>query len=385
MPRPTKPARLWLKPASAGGPATWIIKDGVKRISTGLPAGAILEAEQRLRDHVVAKHDPTAAGSPGEIQVSDVLNLYVDAAGASVSRPAALAGRLEALIDFFGAVTLADVNGPSCRSYAAQRGSPAAARREPEDLRAPINLHRKEGLCNAVVSVTLPARSKPRERWLSRSEVAKLIWSAWRYRQPQRGKVTPRKSRQHVARFILTALYTSSRSAAVLEASFEQLPGRGFVDLDSGLFHRLAADAIETDKRRPTIRVPIRLLGHMRRWHANGARHLIEFDHLPVASIKKAFAQVVDDAGLTGVSPHVLRHTAITWSMQAGADPWSVGGYAGVSPKLIESTYGHYHPDHLAAVGEVLAHAGRTVSGPIGGKEREQRRPEIEVVGELNQ
>jgi integrase len=357
MPRPTKPARLWLKPASAGGPATWIIKDGVKRILTGLPAGAILEAEQRLRDHVVAKHDPTAAGSPGEIQVSDVLNLYVDAAGASVSRPAALAGRLEALIDFFGAMALADVNGPSCRSYAAQRGSPAAARRELEDLRAAINLHRKEGLCNAVVSVTLPARSKPRERWLSRSEVAKLIWSAWRYRQPQRGKVT----------------------------SFEQLPGRGFVDLDSGLFHRLAADAIETDKRRPTIRVPIRLLGHMRRWHANGARHLIEFDHLPVASIKKAFAQVVDDAGLTGVSPHVVRHTAITWSMQAGADPWSVGGYAGVSPKLIESTYGHYHPDHLAAVGEVLAHAGRTVSGPIGGKEREQRRPEIEVVGELNQ
>ncbi len=38
-------------------------------------------------------------------------------------------------------------------------------------------------------------------------------------------------------------------------------------------------------------------------------------------SVDKAFANVVADAGLAcDVTPHVLRHTAATWLMQAGTD-----------------------------------------------------------------
>src|SRR5262249_42856400 len=130
--------------------------------------------------------------------------------------------------------------------------------------------------------------------------------------------------------------------------------GRGYVDVDNGMWHRLADQAIETSKRRPTIRVPRRLLGHMRRWRHNGQQHIIEYDGLPVASIKKAFAAVAKHAGLPDVTPHHLTHTAITWAMMAGADPWAIGGYAGMSPKLVETVYGHFAPDHLAGVGEIL-------------------------------
>ena len=32
-------------------------------------------------------------------------------------------------------------------------------------------------------------------------------------------------------------------------------------------------------------------------------------------------------AGLEGVSPHTLRHTAATWLMQAGTDVWQASGF----------------------------------------------------------
>lgn len=99
--------------------------------------------------------------------------------------------------------------------YAKQRSTNAAARRELEDLRAAINHHRREGLCNKVVEVLFPPERPPRERWLTRSEAARLIWSAWRYHEVQTDKPTGRRSRQHIARFILVALYTGTHASAV--------------------------------------------------------------------------------------------------------------------------------------------------------------------------
>jgi integrase len=40
--------------------------------------------------------------------------------------------------------------------------------------------------------------------------------------------------------------------------------------------------------------------------------HVIEYHGKPVASIKKGFREVCVTAGIKGVSPHILRHTAAT-------------------------------------------------------------------------
>lgn len=248
MPAAAKPARLWLKPRSDGA-SFWYLKtpDG-QRIATGLPALAREEAERALSTYLTERHTPPTerAQRSTSIMVADVLNLYAQAVGSRVSRPEALGGRVMALLDFFGSMTLAEVNSRVCAAYAIHRGSEAAARRELEDLKAAISYHRREGLSTAVIPITLPAKGKPRERWLTRSEAARLIWTAWRYRQPQHGKETPRRSRQHIARFALVALYTGTRSAAILDASFVRRPGRGFVDLESGVFYRLADGESET-------------------------------------------------------------------------------------------------------------------------------------------
>jgi Phage integrase family len=59
---------------------------------------------------------------------------------------------------------------------------------------------------------------------------------------------------------------------------------------------------------------------------------------------------VVKDAGLgPDVTPHVLRHTAATWLMQAGTDPWEAAGFLGMTVETLIGRYGHHHPDYLSA------------------------------------
>jgi integrase len=47
------------------------------------------------------------------------------------------------------------------------------------------------------------------------------------------------------------------------------------------------------------------------------------------------------------VTPHTLRHTAATWLMQRGVPISQAAGYLGMSPMMIERTYGHHHPDYM--------------------------------------
>jgi hypothetical protein len=43
-----------------------------------------------------------------------------------------------------------------------------------------------------------------------------------------------------------------------------------------------------------------------------------------IGDIKKGFAAACERAGLRGVTPHTPKHTAATWPMQAGTDPWQL-------------------------------------------------------------
>ena len=242
---------------------------------------------------------------------------------------------------------LSAINGERCREYARKRSTPLAAREDLSVLRAAINYHRSEGHCDKIVSVVLPEKAVPRERWCTRSEIARLLWTAWRFREVQKGRPTDRRSRRHIAKFVLVAIYSGTRAAAVCGAALEPTEGKGWIDLDKGIFYRRPAGLRETKKRRPPVPLPRRLLAHLRRWKRLGQTHAVEWNGRAVKDCDKAFRNVALDARLPDVTPHILRHTAATWLMQLGAPKGETAEYLGMSEKQLEDVYGHHHPDYL--------------------------------------
>jgi integrase len=366
MPARNKGPRLYLRNARRDKigrvthPAIWLIRDRSYQQSTGCTQDNAGGAERALARYLASKHARAArqAGDrdPDQIPIADVLTLYLSDVVPKHSRPNETKGRIKALDRFFGDRMLSHITGDTCRAYAAQRSTDAAARRELEDLRAAINYHRRENLHDKIISVVLPEERPARERWLTRSEAARLVWAAWRYREIQKGKQTDRRSRRHIARFILLALYTGTRASAVCGAALRPTAGHGWIDLDRGVFYRRPAGRRETKKRQPPVPLPDQLLAHLRRWKRRGQAFAVEWNGDPVQSVDKAFANVVKEAQLgDDVTPHVLRHTAATWLMQAGTDMWEAAGYLGMTIEMLSQRYGHHHPDHLAGAKRAFA------------------------------
>lgn len=381
MPRPRKGPRLWFRPErfdkNTGkriSNGAWVIIDGDKHVATGCAAGEEEAAERALAEYRVEQFRPPRRERDIEqIKVAEVLAIYdADCRDAQVNKRT-FDGRIIRLNDYFGDMYLADINGQTCRDYAASREAPGGARRDLEDLRAAINHHAKEGLHRGVVRVTLPAKGQARERWLTRSEVARMVWACWRYREQQRrhrgkdkGKVLPTSKRplQHIARFILIAVYTGTRAGAVAAASPYKDEGRAWVNLEAGLFYRLAEGKRATNKRQPPVPLPSHLLAHMRRWKRKNisTSHFIEHRGKPVKEVNKGFAKAVELAAIDGpVTPHTLRHTAATWLMQNGVEIWEAAGFLGMSEETLRKVYGHHHPDYMRGAAEGIRRR-RTVS-----------------------
>jgi integrase len=393
VPRRYQGARIWLRPARTDSSgkithkATWLIRDGDVERPTGCAADEIEKAEGKLNDYLTEKRNaaPKKLRDIADILITDVLIKYIlDVVGEKFeekkptvreiraamkrgeppplpkrikvsghSRPGETLARIGFLKAFWVGKTLADVNGDSCRSYVAQRTTPQQARRELEELRAAINHHRIEGLHDKIVSVVLPDKSQSRERYLERVEAAKMIRSAWRYREVQNFRATDRYTRRHVARFMVVAGYMGSRASVICGASLaDRRPeGEPWVDLANGIFYGRPEGERETNKRKQTVRIPRPLLAHLRRWKRKGQRYVVEWNGKPIARIIKAHNAVVVDAGVaTDVTPHTWRHTAATWLMQRNADLWEASEFLGMTPEVLLRVYGHHRTDRLKTV-----------------------------------
>ena len=114
--------------------------------------------------------------NPAAIFVTDVLNHYLQHRGPNVVAPERIAYAVEALTDYFEGNTVADVTPETCGRYGVRRGrSKGTVRRELGVLRAAINYAHKSGAITRPVAVELPERPEPRDRWLTRTEAARLL------------------------------------------------------------------------------------------------------------------------------------------------------------------------------------------------------------------
>lgn len=370
MPQRLKPPRLWLRPAQRNKqgvvtrPAFYVILDNGKQVSTG--TADMATAEKALAAHVVAKRSQMAASTKrdtDQIPVADVVALYVRNVAHQHADVAATKRHLTRVLGFFGDKMLADINGELCRAYARQSQSLTTARRDLEMLKAAIAYHMQEGLHDKIVSVVLPAKHPPRERWLDRGEVAALLWACWRSRY-----------NKHIAKFILVALHTGRRCAVVSHASFRREPGRTWIDLRAG-FLRPPEGAKITKKRNPPIPLPGKLLIHLRAWHRNGGDYVVRWGADSAKRVGPTMKKIAIELGLGDkVTPHVLRHTAATWMMQAGTDLWEAAGYLGMTVQTLERVYGHHRPTHLAGAKAKMPRSPRQQFVNASREPRENRR-----------
>lgn len=355
MPRPAKGARIWFD-RKAG---YWFIRDGTGKRSTRCSKDERAGAEDQLRRYIAEKYQPPSDSRPSRLLVPDVLTFYSRAvAGRQKSKTTSYS--IDRLIDWWGARPLSDVKRSTCQAYVDSRVtqpirqavkakspktvSAETARRELTVLRAAINAYHAEHPLDALPVVTLPEASESRPHWLRRDEVARLIRGA--------RKMEDRHAARALIRLILLGVYTGTRSGAMRRLGWMPNTLGGHIDLAAGVIHRRGDDEDETKKRRPSIRIPDRLVGFLRRWHQADmamkvpAAFVIHYRGGPVEKQRKSWAIAREHAGLgPEITPHILRHTAVSWALHTGVKAWDAANYFGMSVQMIESVYGHHHPD----------------------------------------
>lgn len=301
--------------------------------------------------------------------IAEALAFYGEKRAKKVKDPARIGYAIAALLPFWGHLPVSAITEEMCEAYGEQRlkvvkrdpvtneplqfeqCSDGTIRKELGTLRSALRLcEARKRLLNPP-EVHLPPKPEPHDRWLTRKEAAKLLLAAWR---------NPRS--KHLAKFILVSLYTGTRKTAVLRMRFMANTSGGWVDTTGRVMYRRSNQEAETAKKRPPAPIPSRLLPHLKRWEASGSRWVVDHKGNGVGSLKTAWKTAVEAAGLqgSGVTPHTLRHTAITWAMQTGlADAWELGGFFGVSPETMLRVYAHHHPDYQKDAADAVSKGGR--------------------------
>jgi integrase len=269
--------------------------------------------------------------------VADILSAYATDIAPSRKTAVTISYQIGSLLKWWGTKTSNEITARNCRLYAATK-TDAAAAQDLKILRAACNHWSREYLAlNPPPVIVKPAEGKARERWLTRSELARLVWAARRT--------------QHIKRFILLCYYTGSRPGVILRLQWDQ------VNLQKGVLARIRPDEpADAKKRAPPVRLGSRILTHLRRWQRldNGAvSYLCHFEGRVTYDPHSAWRGIVKAAKLEGkVTRHTLRHTRATHLMQAGINAWEAAGYLGMTVKTLER-YAKHHPDFQKNAAEV--------------------------------
>ncbi len=415
MPRPRQPPHAVYRRDRK----CWCIVDGGERLpieprltSPGpadKAAAELAAARYRVeRADQAAAAAPAAARPAARVTVEEVLDLYVakrtdpdpKVRVYEVARPEEYRQRARALEPLWR-LAVTDLGEKRLRSWATELGSPSYARRCLADLQSALNEGQQEPLYHETLRIWLPEPSTPREDAISAAEVVALLRVCVSQRDVQRNRVGgkfvkgedgrktlvggtmvevrgTRRVWAHVAKFLIVALATCSRSSRIYEASYLPEAGRPWVDLDKGVFHRMWRGERKTKKRAPTIPLPPRLVDAMRRWASDrvvggrevkGDRYVVQWQGRP-ADPKGAWSEAVeaarvkypalflrDDGSPKQVVRHTLRHTGVT---MLADDPdltiEEVCAYAGMTKQMFERVYGHSEKSMAAKVAKA---AGR--------------------------
>lgn len=261
---------------------------------------------------------------------------------------------MKRLKPFFKEMALSHISNQIIREYTGKRlvtkvtigtekgdrtVSPATVRRELDTLSAAFGYARREGYIKEVPHIEKPKASQPRERWLTHEEAGRLLEAA--------------ASNKRLLLFIEIAMNTGARPSSIIELKWFQ------VDLEERLIHFNPEGRTQTHKHRPTVYINDGLLASLLQ---AGKKKKSEFVLGGIKGVKHTFKRACERAGLEGVTPYTLRHTAITWAVRGGHSLALAGQLAGHKDPRTTMRYAKHDPSFTSdivgslATGVQLAH-----------------------------
>jgi integrase len=196
-----------------------------------------------------------------------------------------------------------------------------------------------------------PEAPRPRDRWLSRAEVERLIAAAEAF---------------HVKLFIALAIATAGRPKHILELTWDRINFQTRqVNLDNPAKDRTA-------KGRALVPMNELALVHLQvardaRDAGSDCPFVVNYLDKHVASVRKGIKAAAQRAGLEEVTPYVLRHSAGIWMAQAGVPLAKIAEYMGhTSMETTRKNYAKFYPDHLQDAAAALEMGGSQSGGSVG-------------------
>ncbi len=248
-------------------------------------------------------------------------------------------GITERLAVLFGGRRLSQVDELSIERYKRARvaaGAPVAVNRELEVLKSLFNRCRDDLRIYDGPTPRIKLLKEPagRLRFLDDDEQAALLAAA------------PEPLRT----IILVGLHTGLR----IKSEALQLKVAD-VDLARGLVTVPAAYAKNGRSRTVPLNSTVRAALARTLEDRPGGPVFARRGGAPYRSIRKGFRRACEAAGLTDVSPHVLRHTFASRLAMAGVDPRTIQDLGGWRSLAMVERYAHLSPTHKAAAIERIA------------------------------
>ena len=186
--------------------------------------------------------------------------------------------------------------------------------------------------------VYLLPRAEPRERYLTRTELALVYAYMW-------WRIKELKRYHHVLLFTRIAINTGARSTAILQLTWDR------VDFARRTIWFPVPGRRQTKKRRTVISFDHKLYNALKIAYARRRTdHVIEFEGARVTQIRKSVVKACQAVGVYDVSPHTLRHTFGTWASGGGAHLPNLGGAMGHSNPSTTAKYAKYQPGRFNEV-----------------------------------
>lgn len=244
----------------------------------------------------------------------------------------------KAVLPFFGNLDADTISTDHCRQYTASRRatgrSDGTIWTELGHLRTALRWAAAQRIITHAPEIERPAKPKPKDRYLTAAEVTRLIDHA---------------HAPHVRLAMIIMLATAARVGAVLDLTWDR------VDFERRQINLQLPDAT-TRKGRAIVPINDWLMAALTAAApAALSDYVIEHGGGPVKSVLRGVYAAADRAGLKGVSPHVLRHTAAVHMAAAGVPMDQISQYLGHSNvQITSSVYARFAPDHLRDAANVL-------------------------------